>query len=89
MYPDRKVHGANMGPIWGWQDPGGPHVCPMNIAIWVAGVLNVFSDIMSILCEIAHRWMLQALFDLGLGHGLVPAVSHQAITWIKKKKKKK
>ena len=23
--PDSKVHGANMGPIWGRQDPGGPH----------------------------------------------------------------
>ena len=22
--PDSKVHGANMGPIWGRQDPGGP-----------------------------------------------------------------
>ena len=32
--PDSKVHGANMGPIWGRQDPGGPHVVPMNIAIW-------------------------------------------------------
>ena len=35
-YPDSKVHGANMGPIWGRQDPGGPHVSPMNFAIWVA-----------------------------------------------------
>ena len=34
-YPDIKVHGANMGPIWGRQDPGGPHVGPMNFAIWV------------------------------------------------------
>ena len=34
-YPDSKVHGVNMGPIWGRQDPGGPHVGPMNIAIWV------------------------------------------------------
>ena len=33
--PDSKVDGANMGPIWGWQDPGGPHVGPMNLAIWV------------------------------------------------------
>ena len=33
-HPDSKVHGANMGPIWGWQDPGGPHVGPMNFAIW-------------------------------------------------------
>ena len=34
-YPNSKVHGANMGPIWGRQDPGGPHVGPMNFAIWV------------------------------------------------------
>ena len=32
--PDNKVHGADMGPIWGRQDPGGPHVGPMNFAIW-------------------------------------------------------
>ena len=32
--PDSKVHGANMGPIWSRQDPGGPHVGPMNFAIW-------------------------------------------------------
>ena len=32
--PDSKVHGANMGPIWGRQDPGGPHVGPMNFAMW-------------------------------------------------------
>ena len=31
-YPGIKVHGANMGPIWGRQDPGGPHVGPMNFA---------------------------------------------------------
>ena len=31
---DSKVHGANMGPIWGRQDPGGPHVGPMNFVIW-------------------------------------------------------
>ena len=32
--PDSKVHGTNMGPIWGRQDPGGPHVGPMKLAIW-------------------------------------------------------
>ena len=32
--PDSKVHGANMGPIWGRQDPGGPRIGPMNFAIW-------------------------------------------------------
>ena len=34
-FPDSKVHGANMGPICGRQDLGGPHVGPMNFAIWV------------------------------------------------------
>ena len=33
-FPDSKVHGASMGFIWGRQDPGGPHVGPMNFAIW-------------------------------------------------------
>ena len=28
------VNGAHMGPIWGRQDPGGPHVGPVNFAIW-------------------------------------------------------
>ena len=38
--PDSKVHGANMGPIWDRQDPGGPHVGPVNFAIW--GVFRIF-----------------------------------------------
>ena len=36
--PEGKIHGDNMGPIWGRQDPGGPHVGPMNFAIW--GVIH-------------------------------------------------
>ena len=31
--PDRKVHVANIGPIWGRQDPGVPLVSPINFAI--------------------------------------------------------
>ena len=31
--PDRKVHGANMGPTWVLSAPDGPHVGPMNFAI--------------------------------------------------------
>ena len=33
--PDIKLHGANIGPIWDRQDPGGSHVGPMNFAVWV------------------------------------------------------
>ena len=39
-YPDNKIHGANMGLIWGRQVPGGPDVGPMNFAIWVYAVNN-------------------------------------------------
>ena len=28
--PDSKVYGANMGSTWGQQDPGVPHVDPIN-----------------------------------------------------------
>ena len=43
MHADSKVHGANMGPIWGRQDPGGPHVSPMNFAIvaWIRTYISV------------------------------------------------
>ena len=30
-FPDSKVHGANMGPTWGREDPGGPHVGPWTL----------------------------------------------------------
>ena len=36
--PDSKVHGTNMEPIWGRQDPDGPHVGPMNFAICASTV---------------------------------------------------
>ena len=36
ILPDSKVHGANIGPTWGRQDPGGPHVGHTNPAIWAA-----------------------------------------------------
>ena len=32
--PDSKIDGANMGPTWGRQDPGGPHGGHVNPVIW-------------------------------------------------------
>ena len=43
IFPDSRVHGANMWPIWGRKDPGGPHVGPMNLAIWVGQYLTMAS----------------------------------------------
>ena len=42
-----KVGGANMGPIWDRQDPGGPHVDPMNLIIWETAPFRV----LSVLCD--------------------------------------
>ena len=38
IFLDSKVHGANMGLMWDRQDPGGPHVGPMNFDIWVVSI---------------------------------------------------
>ena len=48
-FSDSKVHGANMGPNWDRQDPGGSRVGPMNLAIWVH-----FVELNAILNDIAH-----------------------------------
>ena len=44
---DSKVYGANMGPIWGWKSPGGPHVGPMNFPIWDI----ILQDVQSLPCS--------------------------------------
>ena len=47
--PNSKVHGANMRPIWGRQDPGGLYVGPMNFAIrdslvlWIVKLHEVYT----------------------------------------------
>ena len=35
QYPGSKIHGANVGPTLGRQDPGRRHVGHVNLAIWV------------------------------------------------------
>ena len=59
--PDSKVHGANMGPAWGRQDPGGPHVGHINLAIWVQILLNFVATVQFAICQsiswFAYRWL--------------------------------
>ena len=57
--PDSKVHGADMGPIWGRQDPGGPHIGPMNFAIWDFIQSNE-----------SNHWHLSLWFDDWLGFNI-------------------
>ena len=54
--PDSKVYGANIGPTWGRQDPGGLHVGPMNLAIW--GTFNIIAtDVMAMWAATAWDWI--------------------------------
>ena len=55
LAPDSKVHGANMGPIWDRQDPGGPHVGPMNFAIWDMFAPVTFYSCLITIKEITNR----------------------------------
>ena len=66
MTPDSKVYGANMGSTWGRQGPGGPHVVPMNFAIWDLAVnrLNCFKET-DIYVGISNNWSaLKSFFKL-------------------------
>ena len=56
--PNSKVHGVNMDPIWGRQDPRGSHVWPMNLAIWFA-----YCKVKSIQLNIPQGLILSTWFN--------------------------
>ena len=58
QHPDSKVHGANMGPIWDRQDPGGPHVSPMNFAIWADALEPISQRVSEPIIKILKKYML-------------------------------
>ena len=69
--PHSNVHGAYMGPTWGRQDPGGPHVGPMNIVIgdYIAKDQNKGSKTVCFILYIISRdmhsyWQWQTLYCL-------------------------
>ena len=52
-----------MGPIWGRQNPGGPHVDPMNFATWeengvyVLHVLRYTHQITAVACMAPNHYL--------------------------------
>ena len=50
--PDSKDRGANMGPTWGLQDPGGPYVGHMSLAIRGVNHFDIYSSIISVHIEV-------------------------------------
>ena len=69
-FPHSKVHGAIMGPIWGWQDPGGPHFGPMYFAIWELTV-NTYSSpvkVQGLICVIHFTLMCCKHYHVKFDH---------------------
>ena len=58
--PDSKVHGANMGPTWGQQDPGGSHIGPMNFAICGSLVITAYHGLVQN-CSISSSLAIEIL----------------------------
>ena len=89
-YPDSKVHGASMGPIWGRQDPDGPHVGPMNFAIWVGNISQGTAYVrIRNMCMFRH---LMVLAGCGVyphisllatdQHCIFTRIAHKGVWWI-------
>ena len=62
-FPDSKVHGANIGPIWGRQDPGGPYVGPINLDIWVHLIIHEWIHKLHIALQEANINILAAMLS--------------------------
>ena len=67
LHTESKVHGADMGPIWGRQDPGGPHVGPMNLAIWASYVITGKSK--ALIHSKSTRFQIQFVVRWQVGSG--------------------
>ena len=65
IYPDSKVHRANMGPTWILSAPDGPHVGPMNLATRVSSIRKMSSYHLSILVlrdpALCNAWIRRPL----------------------------
>ena len=75
-HPESKVLGANMGPIWGRQDPGGPHVGLINLAIWADTkvwtnrvTLKICTPEVSSVMKVCYTFHEDQLFKHGMNRG--------------------
>ena len=71
-FPDSKVPGAIMGPIWCLQDPGEPHFGPMNFAIWVV-LYATYHNVATIESKMYHRVLMIGMVNRSNGKFLKTA----------------
>ena len=69
--PDSKAYGANIGPTRDQQDPGVPHVGPMNLAIWDVVQALVCSSSTTVCTVLFVKWRLAMWLMLAEGFGFV------------------
>ena len=50
-----------MGPIWGRQDPGGPHVGPMSLATWQVNAIT--GDDISLFVAMRQVATIYSMYD--------------------------
>ena len=67
--PDSKLHGADMGPIWVRQGPGGPHVGPINFAFWEVCIM-----LQSLIVSATILWL--KLLWIGKFWFVIKTISH-------------
>ena len=78
--PDSKIHGDNMGPFWGRQDPGGPHVGHMNLAIWETLYAN--DRRLSEECPVINWVLIQLLYNsIAVSRKIVAAGTQSQQVW--------
>ena len=82
--PDGKLRGANMGPIWGRQDPGGPYVGSMNLAFWgIKGHLNMVNawhlkvEDRALQCILKSKLIVFVHMQYTVGYGTCTVLSGQ------------
>ena len=78
LYPDSKVHGANMGPTWVLSAPEGPHDGHMSLAIRVG--LQETGDISSRGLYKTELWFWNP--PLGPGYRVQCSVASADVTWL-------
>ena len=84
VLPDSKVHGANMGSIWGREDPGGPHADPMNLATWAGMELSYIYTFIAIVTWIyLSPCSAEAIYDDQADKKFRAGVDHTGdIQWV-------
>ena len=75
--PDSKFHGANMGPTWVLSAPDGPHVGPMNLAIWVSNA-ETFPFHTVILDMSSESHIVMIVWELELVHVVSGSLTHMS-----------